>query len=840
MTRKNISLSLIYITFICAAISSLLVLSATRITAQQNGPQQIIYGQTVTGDLTAEKPEVLYTFTAAQGDSIVITLDSTGGGFDPLVILTDVNQQSVLAVDNDSGGNRNARLRYVIQAAGDYIIKVTAVQGSGDAAGTFQLGLTLGSSNATPGLASNAAALPQISPLNAGEEASGTLDDTVKFRLYAIRARAGSPIIASLDIPNTPDKLQAGLYLYNGAFNEVSRAELGQPLNVSAPTDGVYFIMVARAAATGSGSYTLRQTLPQAPTSATAITIGQTVRGLINNDSAVKTYSLQGAEGKEISVQMRRLSGDLLTYVYVVAVDSGQTLAQGTDNNGVAELTTVLPASGSFAVVATRAGQQTGITTGEFTLTIAKPGETPPLPSAFQNYATLNYGDTPTGTIDSTTFVVPYVFTAQTGDIIQATLTTVEGSGDLDPYLLLQDVDTKTLAEDNNSGGGTTARLQAVIPQTGQYALIATRTDLEKGTTSGQFKLEFNKVAAPPSTKPVSIGTLISVGAAQAGDSTASVGAIYRFESSAEAAVNVDISTPDGFSSVNVLTNSDFVQLAASSGAIPTTALPKEGTYYIFIIRSGGPNQAAVGTYTLTLQGNITPPPTLPPNTLTFGEPMTGTITNDIYQQRYVIQAKAGMSLTVTAEAAEGSTLDPLIGVTDSDNNVLGVNDDSAQGIANASLNVTIPKDGLYNIVVTRAQEAAGTTTGDFVLTVNVVNTQPDLLPIRYGGIVNAEITNEQFLYYYTFSGKVGDIISIKMNTIPGNDLDPVLYLYDYSTGQPVLLTGNNDSAAGSQDAAVDGYTLPNTGIYLIAATRLDAANGKTTGSFVLSLNVAQ
>jgi hypothetical protein len=798
--------------------------------AQDNTPQAITYEQTVTGELATPLEEVLYIFTATQQDAITVTMDSTNGSFDPLLILTDQTQQTVLAVDNDSGGNRNARLRFVIPTTGDYVIKATAVKGSGDINGSYTLTLTQNSGAPAPSL--NAAPLPQVVALKPGEASNGELNDSVRFRLYTLRARANEPITASLEIPESPSKLQAGLYLYASDFREIARGELGQAINIKAPADGVYFLMVALAAPSSAGIYTLRQTLPTV-SNTLAITPGQTVRGAISNDAAVKTYSLQGAQGQTVNARMRRLTGDLITYLYIVAIDTGVTVAQATDQNGVSELSTVLPADGTYAIVATRGGQQTGITTGEYALSLIIPGQETPMPAPFENHASLSYGDRLTGTIDNTTFAIPHVFTAQTGDVIQAVLTAEEGSGNLDAFLILQDINGKTLAEDNDSAGGTNARLQATIPESGQYALIVTRAGGDQGTTTGKYDLAFGTLSAPLSASG-EIGTLLTVGEPQTGSSA--IGRLYRFEAPAQTAVSFELAPAED--NLVVLTDSTFQQVAA--GAITNITLPKDGTYYVFVLRAGGPNQPAGGDYTITLQGNIAPPPTAAPGTLVFGQPVTGTITNDLYQVRYTVQARQGATLIINLDAAPDSTLDPMVGVTDPDNNVLGVNDDASSGLKNASLTINVSKDGLYNIVATRAQEAQGTTTGDYVLTVSIQQTRPDILPIRYGGIINADITNEQFLYYYTFTGTAGDVITIKMNSVPGHSLDPVVYLYDYSSGKPELIAGNNDAAPGSQDAAIVDFALPQNGTYLIAATRLDALQGQTTGSFVLTLSVKQ
>ena len=73
---------------------------------------------------------------------------------------------------------------------------------------------------------------------------------------------------------------------------------------------------------------------------------------------------------------------------------------------------------------------------------------------------------------------------------------------------------------------------------------------------------------------------------------------------------------------------------------------------------------------------------------------------------------------------------------------------------------VTIPKDGAYTIVATRSQEAQGTTSGDYILTVTAKTLAPDIVPIRYGGTANGVISPQRFLYYYTFTGSAGDVMT--------------------------------------------------------------------------------
>src|SRR5258708_4554848 len=180
-----------------------LATSPLRSASAQATPQPIAYGQTVTGDLAPDRTEALYVFTAQAGDSITITMDTDGNStLDPLVILVDQSQQTVLAVDNDSGGNRNSRLRFVIPASGNYGIKAPGVQGVGEITGIYKLALLPGNPTPPPPGSANAPVIAAFDPAN---DMPGYLNDAVRFHLYTKNVKKGSPITATLQIPDGSD-----------------------------------------------------------------------------------------------------------------------------------------------------------------------------------------------------------------------------------------------------------------------------------------------------------------------------------------------------------------------------------------------------------------------------------------------------------------------------------------------------------------------------------------------------------------------------------------------------------------------------------------------------------
>jgi len=712
---------------------------------QQSGPQPIAYGQTVTGELSNQQVEALYNFAAQQGDTITITMDAVEGNLDPLVILVDQSLTNVLAVDNDSGGNRNARLRYIIPTSTSYVIRATTVQGAGEIKGKYRLTLTLGNPTPTPSPTANA---PLIAPFRPGEIIKGDLSDDARFHLYSLRAKQGDLIAATLEVPNN---LQAGIYLYSADFREIRRAELGEPLDVKAPADGLYFLMVARAATSGSGTFVLRQGVTSG-SSGVSISMNRTARGTISADSAIKTYSLRGTTGESIVARMRRLSGDLVPYLYVVAIDSGKTLAQATGTTGIAELSLTLPADGTYAIFATREGQQSGTTTGDYALIITLPGEASPVPAAFKGYTPIQLGGKASGTIDNTVFAAPYLFAAEAGDVIQATMTVSEG--DLSPYLLIQNPNGDTVAESGDSTGKPNAQVQTTITRSGYYALVATRAGFASGKTAGKYDLLL-EVLDQDKTARAGEGLSLVAGQTQTGAIGPQIANLYRFDVPTESTINLDVIAAPGVEIVTILADSTFQQIAVNSGSIRGAALSQSGTYFVIVARRGGPNDPSVGSYTIalqgTLQGTVRPVPTIP-----------------------TAPTAALVTPTVVAQVAtRPATSNPA---------------------------------------------------------------SPDITPIKYGDTISGTITNQRFLYYYTFQGNAGDVVTIQMTHIPGGKLDPLLYLYVYSNGKPNPIAGNNDVEPGNVDAGIVKFKLPQTGLYLIAATRMGAAQGQTEGNFILML----
>jgi hypothetical protein len=128
--------------------------------ARQDDLIPLVYGQTVDGQINTDQPSMFYVFEGAANDVITVTMVVTGGNLDPFLVLNNADRLP-LTTDDNSGGNANARLAFVIPSAGRYIIQATHAGGiPPEGGGTFTLNLTAALDSGVPTAEPTQAATP--------------------------------------------------------------------------------------------------------------------------------------------------------------------------------------------------------------------------------------------------------------------------------------------------------------------------------------------------------------------------------------------------------------------------------------------------------------------------------------------------------------------------------------------------------------------------------------------------------------------------------------------------------------------------------------------------------
>jgi len=851
---------------------------------QQDEPVTLVYGQTVDGQIDTDHPSSFYAFDAQAGDVITIAMITTGGNLDPFVVLNDANRVP-LATDDNSGGGLNARLTFVIPAAGRYIIQATNAGGIPPEGGsTFTLNLTAAVDEGTP-------SSPMVTPkapssdlptvegdsvrlvkLQPNSTVRDTLDRQVALRLYWFEAQEGDQMAI------TPEQLAGFLpliVLYDAHFNEVGRATPGSDLRLILPEKGIFFLAVSLPdAGSAGGGYGFAFDLSSNPaTSGNFIPMayGERKQGNIDVNIPSVTYRFQGTAGDTVTITMSRVGGDLNSYLYLLD-SAGQLLYEDNDSggdNGNARIVYKLPADGEYLIVATRLGQAHGTTAGSYLLELsadaAPPQETatpePTLPVDYQDFPVLTYGQTVQGEISTAKFMDVYVFLGSEGDSITIEMDSqnLDQPNGLDPTLFLLDDARIPLVENDDIVDGVerNARIQFTLPRTAYYAIVATRFDQQAGTSEGTYTLTLTgpgstttSTGAEANVAPITLLSPAPLAAGTPEQATFDAGAkLYSFMATAGTLADVAVTTDPGLDSVLILADQNLNEIRSSgTGKLTGITLPETGQYLLILAPRFGPADQTGGGYILALtQSGETATGAEPPagsQVLAYGQSVSGEITDQAVTQTYTFEGKAGDRVRITMKAAEGSALDCYLELRDANGSVIDANDDIKPGaVRDSQITVELPADGMYTLIASRyVGPDAGLTTGAYTVTLEQVETTAaqagtsSTIPIGYGQTEVAEISDEKFLTFYVFDGTAGDSITIQVNTLSGN-LDAVLHLYQASGGGWVEIANNDDSPiGGTYDPLLSRIILPQTGKYLIVVSRYGLDSEHTYGTFSITL----
>lgn len=222
-----------------------------------------------------------------------------------------------------------------------------------------------------------------------------------------------------------------------------------------------------------------------------------------------------------------------------------------------------------------------------------------------------------------------------------------------------------------------------------------------------------------------------------------------------------------------------------------------------------------------------------------YQQTMTGKLTNDSFRIIYTFQGRKGDIIDATLTPTD-ATLDPLLLLTDDQNNLLAIVDSGANFKASIS-EAQLPADGNYFLIVTRFGQQRGLTTGGYSLTLTLAGVAnagsgPNNAFLQYGDSVVGEINGEAFQQVYAFQATRGDVIQVTMKRISG-DLDSYLILAD-ANGNLIAVNDEDPTVPGTLDAGIYNTRIEQSGTYQIIATRFGKAAGQSKGGYSLSLTL--
>ena len=466
------------------------------------------------------------------------------------------------------------------------------------------------------------------------------------------------------------------------------------------------------------------------------------------------------------------------------------------------------------------------------------------LPARAQDFG---YGIPVSGTLDDATPRVVYTFDGLRGDVIAIDLSVTSGS--LDPILTLMDTEGTVLALRDDAAlagrGSRDLHLNSLhIPRSDQYSLVVGRFGYSLGTTSGEYTLTVNRIGVSSAS-----GSALRYGDSVYNTITDMTPQVYySFVARRGDVITVRMQRATGDLDPALQIVNSQSQVIADNDDSPGTLdalisgfiIRDDGVYAIIASRFGQGAGRSKGSFVLTLEAGAdsglgrSVEFALP---ILSGVPAAGEITENNSVQFYSFEGKRDDVVSIGMNRT-GGALDAFVALVDPSRREL-VSDDDGGGGQNALISgYVLPVDGTYTIVATRYDRAEGTTVGPYQLALDITgnafqDVPPDAVRIEVGTTVSGAISSDAAQVLYAFVGRQGDVLTIAMNRVDGN-LDPRVAILN-ANQNPLV---SDDDSGGGQNARIDSFTVPSTGVFYIQATRYSGSKGdpNTTGHFTLTL----
>ncbi len=268
---------------------------------------------------------------------------------------------------------------------------------------------------------------------------------------------------------------------------------------------------------------------------------------------------------------------------------------------------------------------------------------------------------------------------------------------------------------------------------------------------------------------------------------------------------------------------------------ISAFSIPQSSRYYVVVGRFGYGLGSTTGEFELNVERIGVS--SASGSALRYGDSVINNITSMTPQVYYSFRAERGDIVNIKMLRDSGN-LDPYLQLVNSSAFVIADNDDlPGSGLDAEISDLLIEESGTYIIVASRYGEAAGISSGRFILTLEQAsgsglgNSAQSAVPLLVGTSVEDELTNDIFTRYYVFDARENDLIGARMSRA-GGSLDAFLVLADANLQEII----SDDDSGGGQNAEIKSFLIPADGRYYLIATRFEREGGKTIGRYRLEL----
>ena len=473
----------------------------------------------------------------------------------------------------------------------------------------------------------------------------------------------------------------------------------------------------------------------------------------------------------------------------------------------------------------------------------------------------ISYGQNRAGTLSDANYFDDYEFRGSAGDVITITMDRrMYSIGNLDPMLRLYDSSGRGLTENDDGGDGNNARINRYrLSRTGRYTIHALRYGSGQ---AGSYILRLRRDSTQPPTatrrptrRPTSTPAPERLYDEQAktGRLNANQNVYFRFRLSRDEFYNfyLTISGSDERPWI------DLINCHYTGGGTYPDSTSRRGQWEMLNLQAPCSEEVRIGIFNPSTTGQVryslrmdrgraataTPRPTSTPRpqTISYGQTKTGSLSSSDWYDRYEFRAQAGDLISISMNRTSGG-LDPQLDLRSSSGVYLIGNNDRTSANNDALIsNYLIADSGAYQI---RARRRSGS--GNYRLTLSkaeptATNTpRPTNTPLptstptpeslAFGQTASGNLSASDTADIYTFSAREGEVVTITLDRWSG-DLDPELWLR--RSGDSVWQI-DADSGSGSS-ALIQDFRIPASDNYEIAARRQSGS-----GTYRLQLSRAE
>ncbi len=461
------------------------------------------YNTPVTGLIDNTTPIQTWPLQTASADRITLRVERADGNLIPSVALLDASGGTINGSGPDPTGAAAAMGNITLPTAGQFQVQVSRKDGpNGVTTGHYTLTILVHAVAADS--ASNAAV---IGPLKAETPVDGKLTNLHWLQRYTYTAAATDSV--NLTVQRTGGNLLPQLYIldangaslatgYNG--NTGDFASVG---GFTFPSAGDYMIVVSRKDDFGGdsvGKYTLTLNLigagagnPSLKGPTGAIEYDQPLTGEISGPQWYQDWTLKTTAGDTLSAVVTRTDGNLKPYLLLLG-GGGQELMRGYASNtqdSAGFYNQTLQTPGTYTLRVVRDGDQNGLTSGKYTLTVYLVGAGQNSPTLAGATGAVTLGTPVKGEVTNARWADSWTIEGNGGDKVH--IAVLRTSGTLIPHIDIRDINGQTLNSAYPGASGDTSAIDYTFPATGTFQIVVFRDGNQGGLTAGGYELTVTK-----------------------------------------------------------------------------------------------------------------------------------------------------------------------------------------------------------------------------------------------------------------------------------------------------------------------------------------------------------